>query len=188
MLQVLISTTPARIGLDIQPTRLNLESRRAQAEISSTPAQVSFRQPQGTLTVDNYPSRAALGIRSAADMTAGFAQLGQEAAQELTAQYVADGNRLADISNAANTVPQLADERSTAPQYSITWAYVPPPEISYQMNPAEISWSPARIDYRVQPGSLQINVSAGSVDFRIEQYAGIEIRTAERGNFIDLKS
>jgi len=187
MIQVRVSTQPTRIETSSQPATLTLSNEPAKLAITSPAAKVEISQPQGTLSIDNYPSRAAIGLKNSLDMLDEFAQYGQQAVQELTAKYVQDGNRLADITG-GNSVGQLAAEHSTAPQYDITWAYVPLPDIRYQMNSPEFSVKPGQLDIQTQPSPVQGDYTPGSVDTRVTQYASISIGTAEAGNAIDIQS
>jgi len=188
MIQVRVSTQPTRIETSTQPAALTLQSQPpAQLEITSAAAKVEISQPQGTLTIDSYPSRAAIGLKNSLDMLSEFAQHGQQTVQELTAKYVEDGNRLADITG-GNSVELLAAEHSAAPQFNITWAYVPLPDISYQMNPPEFSVTPGQLTMSAQPVPVQGDYTAGAVDTRVTQYASISITTAEAGNTIDIES
>ena len=188
MIQVRVSMQPTRIETSTQAAALTLQSQPpAQLEITSAAAKVEISQPQGTLSIDSYPSRAAIGLKNSMDMLVDFAQYGQQAVQELTAKYVQDGNRLADITG-GNSVAQLAAEHSTAPQFDITWAYVPLPDIRYQMNSPEISVTPGQLTMSAQPVPVQGDYTAGSVDTRVTQYASVSISTAEAGNTIDIQS
>lgn len=187
MIQVRVSTQPTRIETSTQPATLTISSRPAKLEITSAAAKVEISQPQGTLSIDSYPSRAAIGLKNSRDMLGEFAQYGQQAVQELTAKYVQDGNRLADITNGGNSVGQLAAEHSTAPQFDITWAYVPLPDIRYQMNRPEISVTPGQFNMSAQPVTVQGNYTPGSVDTRVTQYASISVSTAEAGNMINIQ-
>ena len=187
MIQVRVSTQPTRIETSSQPATLTLSNQPAKLAITSSGAQVEIRQPRGTLSIDNYPSRAAIGLKNSLDMLGEFAQYGQQAVQELTAKYVQDGNRLADIAG-GNSVAQLAAEHSTAPQFDITWAYVPLPDIRYQMNSPEFSVTPGKLDIQAQPVPVQGDYTPGAVDTRVTQYASVSISTAEAGNTIDIQS
>lgn len=187
MIQVRVSTQTTRIETSSQPSTLTLSNRTAKLDITSAAAKVEISHPQGTLSIDNYPSRAAIGLKNSRDMLGEFAQYGQQAVQELTAKYVQDGNRLADITG-GNSVGQLAAEHSAAPQYDITWAYVPLPDIRYQMNSLEFSVTPGQLDIQAQPFPVQSDYTPGSVDTRVTQYASISITTAEAGNTIDIQS
>lgn len=190
MIQVRISTQPIRTETSTQRAVQNLQSPSAQLDISTQAATVEISQPQGVLTIDNYPCRSAIGLLNSADMIAGFAQQGQQAAQEVTARYVQDGNRMADDirDGSPSTVAQIADERSMPPQLDITLAHVPLPDISYQASPVQISWTPARLNQSAQANPVRSDYTAGRVDTRVVQYASINITTAQSSNLIDVQS
>lgn len=188
MIQIQISTQPTRLETSTQPAALNMQSQGAQLDITTAAATVEISQSQGTLTIDSYPCRAAIGLLNATDMIGNFAQMGLQAAQELTAQYVQDGNRLADITSGASTVAQLADEHTTPQSLDINLAPVPLPDISYRMTPAQISWNPAQIHFQTQPSRLQGDYTPGNVDTRVSQYASIDIQVTDTGNNVNLRT
>jgi hypothetical protein len=189
MIQVRVSSQPTRIETSTQAATLTLQSQPpAQLEITSAAAKLEISQPQGTLTIDGYPSRAAIGLKNTTDMLVDFAQYGRQAVQELTAKYVQDGNRLADITNAGSSVGHITAEHNVAQPLDITWAYVPLPDIRYQMNPPEFTVTPGQLTMSAQPVPVQGDYTPGSVDTRVTQYASISITTAEAGNTIDIQS
>lgn len=187
MMQVRIATQPARLAMHTQPASLELRSQSAQLNITSTAATAEISQPQGTLTVDNYPCRAAIGLKNSADFTSECAELGQEAAAAAVDAYVQAGNRLAQISSPASSVLQLVTDRSDsrlqAP--SITWAYVPLPDISYEPAPVQIDWAPAQLRYQVQPALVDGTYTPGTVDISVAQYASVQIDTADSGTTME---
>ena len=189
-MQVQISTQPTLIEVHTQPAVLNLKSQPAGMAIDTEAAKAEISQEQGTLTIDSYPCRAAIGIRNATDFSRDIAQKGRQAARESISQYVSEGNRLARINSPANSVAQMIADRNAAEMQplSVTWAYVPLPEIDYQPIPTRISWTPAQIRFQVQPQKVQASYSPGSVDTRVVQHASIRVEAVETGNAIDLQT
>ena len=189
MIQVRVSAQPTRLATTTRSATLNLQSRQAQVRIKTTDAQIDIQQGAGELTIDSSACRAAIGLLSPADLSRDIAQKGRQATRKAIAQDVQDGNRLAKISNPGNTVVQLAVAHTTSQQQqlSITLAAIPPPEISYQPTPTQVSWSPAQISYQVQPAEARGTYTPGEVDTQMDQYANINIRTAESSNFLDVQ-
>ncbi len=190
MMQVQISTHPTLLEISTQPAALNLRSQPARMNIDTEAAKAEIRQAQGTLSIDSYPCRAAIGFKNAADLSHDIAQKGRRAAQETVAEYVRDGNRLARINSPANSVAQLMADRNAAEMQplSITWAYVPLPEIDYQPTPTRISWTPAQTRIQAQPMKVQGDFVPGRVDTRVAQYASIRVQAIETGNAINVQT
>ena len=190
MIQVRISTQPTRLATTTHSAALNMHSRQAQVQMKTTDAQVDIQQGSGELTIDCSACRAARGFLSPEELIRDIAQKGQQAAQEATAQYVQDGNRLAQISNPGNTVAQLATDHNTSRMQplSINLAATPPPEISYQPAPTRVSWSPSQLRYQVQPADIKGTYTPGEVDTQVTQYASINIRSTQSSNFLDVKT
>ena len=190
MLQVRISTRPTLLSLHSQPATLELRSRRAEVQIASAPARLEVRQSEVRLTVDNSACREALGLYDVAGFSAQVARQGAEAAQQAVAQYVQDGNQLAQISSSAGSVAQLAADRHTerlqAP--SITWADKPPPEIRFDVTPPALDWSEPQLRYQVQPAEVTGSFTPGGVDIRVAQYADIDIQVAEAQSAVYLRA
>ena len=190
MIQMRISTQPTRLATTTRPASLNMHSRPAQVQMKTTDSQLTIQQGAGELTIDCSACRAAIGFYSPEELIRELAQKGQQAAQEAAVQYVQDGDRLARISNPGNTVAQLATDRNTSRMQplSITLAATPPPEISYQPTPTQVSWSPSQLRYQVQPADIKGTYTPGVVDTQVTQYAGINIRSTQSSNFLDVKT
>ncbi|MHC1759575.1 MAG: DUF6470 family protein [Negativicutes bacterium] len=190
MMQVRISTQPTRLSTHTQAAILEQRSQRAQVQITGTPAQPRISQGLGTLTIDNYPCRAARGLKSSADFLQDMAQKGLQATQEAISQYVQTGDRLAQISSPSNTVVQMVTDQNTSRMQpmSINLAHVPLPDISYQMRTTRIDWTPAQLRYQVQSARVQGNYTPGAVDTQVTQYADVDIQAVDSGSHISLSA
>ena len=188
MLQVRISTRPTLLSLHSQPATLELRSRRAEVQTSSTPARLAVRQSEVRLTVDNSACREALGLYDVAGFSAMVARQGAEAAQQAVAQYVQDGNQLAQISSSANTVVQMLTDRNTAQTQpvSIGWGFVPTPEIRFDVQPLAMDCSAPQLNVQVAPADVTGIYTRGEVDIRVAQYADIDIQVAEAQGAVHL--
>ena len=190
MLQVRISSQPTLPALTSKPAALEMRSRRAEVQTASEPARLAVRQSEVRLTVDSSACREALGLYGFAGVSAQVAQQGAEAAQQATAQYVRNGNQLAQIGGPDISVAQLAadlnTERLQTP--SITWAYKPPPEIRFDVTPPALDWSEPQLRYQVQPAEVTGSFTPGGVDIRVAQYADIDIQVAEAQSAVYLRA
>ncbi|NMC31977.1 MAG: hypothetical protein GYA36_05885 [Veillonellaceae bacterium] len=188
MLQVRISTQPMVLSMQSRPATLELQSRRSEVQIASEPARLNVQPSEVRLTVDNSAGRQALGLYDAAGFSAQVAQQGAEAAQQAVAQYVQNGNRLAQISSSASSVAQLSTDQTASrlQATSITWTYKPPPEVRFDVTPLALEWSEPQLRYQVQPADLSGSYTPGEVDIRLAQYANIDIQVAEAQSAVHL--
>ncbi len=180
MMQVRISTQPTCLAIQTRDASLDQRSQRAQVRISRENAQVDIQQSEVRLTVDNSACREARGLYDSAGFSDQMAQQGREGLRNAITQYVQNGNRMARISNPANTVVQMvADSNAAQTQpVSIGWGFVPRPEIRFDVQPLAMNWSKSQLNYQVQPADVTRTYVRGEVDIRVAQYADIDIRVA----------
>jgi len=179
MLQINISTRPIRLDYTIKNAQLNLQSTRPLVQMETTPATLEIRQPRGELTIDQTPCRYSIGLKNIADFARDNAALGRQTAVEGLARIVKEGHRLAHIEDKSNAIAEIAAEsiRSEAPD--ITWAHIDAPIIHYQANPVQFNAIDGKVNFTIQPGTVQGDYHPGSVDIRVTQFPSIEISTVD---------
>ena len=190
MNQVKISTQPTRLAMNTQSASLDQRSQRAQFQMRTIDAQADIRQGPGRLIIDSSACRAAIGLKKTAELTRDIAQKGLQAMRETVSRYVQEGDRLAQISNPANTVAAMAADRNRGEMQplSINWMTKPLPEVSYGMTPTRISWTPGQISFQVQAAHLEGSYTPGAVDTRVAQYADITIQVVEAGSQVNVRT
>ena len=190
MNQVKITTQPTRLAMNTQPASLDQRSQRAQVQMRTTDAQADIRQGSGRLSIDSSACRAAIGLKKTAELTRDIAQEGLQAMRETVSRYVQEGDRLAQISNPASTVAAMAADRNRAEMQplSINWMTKPLPEVSYEMTPTQIHWTPGRLSFQVHPANVTGTYTRGEVDTRVAQYADITIQVVEAGSQVNVRT
>ncbi|KUO71294.1 MAG: hypothetical protein APF81_24925 [Desulfosporosinus sp. BRH_c37] len=178
MLRINISTQPTRLDYTLRNAQTNLQSTQAKVQMETTPAKVEISQPRGELTIDMTPCRYSIGLKNITDFAKEYAERGKQIVMEATARIAQEGNQLARIENKSDAVSDIAFDSSLS-EVDITWAPIAPPEIHYQANPAQFNPTAGKVNYSVQPGTVQGNFQHGSVDIRVTQYPSIEISTVD---------
>lgn len=90
-----------------------------------------------------------------------------------------EGNRMAHIASKEPVFANLAAESSIASPLDITLAPIAAPDIQYRVSPVEVSSTPGKINFTVEPGTVQGDYQPGSVDIRVSQYPSIEMSAVD---------
>ncbi|HWQ71634.1 MAG TPA: DUF6470 family protein [Desulfitobacteriaceae bacterium] len=179
MLKLNISTQPIRLEYTIQNARLDLQFPRPVVQMETTPPRLEIRQPRGELTIDQTPCRYSIGLKNLADFARDNAALGKQTALETIARIVEEGNRMAQIENKSNAIAEIAADSMLVEPPEITYAHIDSPIINYQANPVQFNFIAGKVNYIVQPGTVQGDYQPGSVDIRVTQYPSIEISVVD---------
>lgn len=179
MLQINISTQPIRLSYTTKNAQSNLQSTPPTVQMETTPATLEIHQPQGELTIDMTPCRYSIGIKNNADFARDNAALGRQTAMKAIARIVDEGNQLAQIENKSNAIADIAAYSTRSEVPSVTLAHIDSPDIHYQANPVQFNPTAGKVNFTVQPGTVQGDYQPGSVDIRVTQYPSIEISTVD---------
>ena len=181
MLRINISTQPIRLEYTSRNAQTNLESTQSTVQMETTPAKVEISQPRGELTIDQTPCRYSIGLKNIADFAQEYVERGKQTAMDAIARIAQEGNQLARIENKSDAVSDIAFDSnlSDLSELDITWAPIALPDIRYQANPVQLNPIAGKVNYSVQPGTVQGNFQPGSVDIRVTQYPSIEISAVD---------
>lgn len=175
MLQINMSTQPARIEYTLQNARLNLRSTQPQLKMETAPGKLEIHQPRGELTIDQTPCRYSIGLKNNADFARDNAALGRQSVKKMIARTVAEGYQLAQIENKTNAIPEIAAESMHSEVPELTLATIALPDIHYQANPVQFTPIEGKVKFDLQRGTVQGDYQPGSVDIRVIQYPSLEI-------------
>ena len=177
MLRLNIEQQPAKLALAITNASLTMRTQRPRLEMETKAAVVEIRQPRGRLEIDQYPCRAAYGLKTLTDRTRDMVKAAHRAALEAIAKTAADGDRMAHIEKEKNVIAKLAAEASVAEQLEVGLVPIPPPEIRYHIRPPEYQVTPASVNIRYYPGKLNEQYNRGAVNVSLAQYQSIRMWT-----------
>ena len=179
MLRINISTQPIRLEYTINNAKLNLQSTQPKVQLETTPPTVEIHQPQGELTIDQYPCRYSIGIKNLADLTRDFADLGRQTAMDAIGRIAQEGDQLARIQIKSNAIADIAANSTVSEVLDITYARIAMPNIHYQANPVQFNPIEGKVDLTLQRGTIQGDYQPGKVDIRVAQYPRIDISTVD---------
>ncbi|HWR41473.1 MAG TPA: DUF6470 family protein [Patescibacteria group bacterium] len=189
MLRINIQQTYGKIAIQTQKAPLDLQSKLVKVQIETTPAvAVSVRKTTGTLSIDQYPSRASYNLKNNTDFTRDFAQRGMDALQESIGENAAEGDQLMRIENstsAAKTVAQMATQ--ALEPTPVEWNYVSfaRPEINYELNTTPGDYTPWKSNISYDMGEVTNNTGTTQVRTSMAQYPSIRFWTT--GNRTDMR-
>ena len=107
-----ITTTPALIGINTQPARIEIESRLPIVEIRQQQAQLDIEIKLPRVYIDQYECFDQLGYKSPRDVALEKFQKAYESVMEYIAETVREGDRLAAIEVEGISLADIAEERA----------------------------------------------------------------------------
>ena len=179
MQRINISTQPIRMDYTLQNAKLNLQSSPTKVQIETAPASLEISQPRGELTIDQTPCRYSIGIKNCSDFAQDNAALGRQTVMNAIARIAQEGNQMARIESKSDALADIAADSSFSEVPEITWASIAAPNIQYQANPVQFNPIAGKVNFTVQPGTVQGDYQPGSVDIRVSQYPSIEISVVD---------
>jgi hypothetical protein len=177
MPQITIRQTYARIGMEIEPGKLDIRSPRGELHIDQNPAKMEITSPPGRLEIDSTAAWAALGRGGhLAWMNRLYDQIDAIALQNI-AKKVEDGNRLAAIAGKQNAIADLASEnwRYTNPLRYVGEASFFNVKVRYEPQTPTINITPSRAEIEYIPQKPTVDYIRGRVDIYLRQKNSIEI-------------
>ncbi|TGE32593.1 DUF6470 family protein [Desulfosporosinus sp. Sb-LF] len=175
MLRINISTQSTRLEYTTRNAQSNLKTTRPSLQMETTPATLEISQPRGELTIDMTPCRYSIGLKNNADFARDNAALGKQTAMDAIARIAQEGYQLAHIESNSNAIADIAADSTRSELLGVTWAHIDAPDIHYQANPVQFNPVAGKVNFTVQPGTVQGDYQPGSVDIRVSQYPSIEI-------------
>lgn len=179
MLLLNIRQQYAQLGLNIQQPVLNLQTNKPQIELSTKAATVEIHTQQGVLEIDQTPCRYSLGKKNFHDFFRDNAAEAEQNIQQAIASIVSDGDRLGQIENKGNPIPQMAAEAIMEEPRELTWARIEDPIINYRPSQVEYNPNRAMLDLELRRGTVDNESQAGKVEGYIAQKQNIRMWTSE---------
>lgn len=186
MLRLNIEQTHAKLELDIKHPFLEIQTTPPKIQLDTQAAVVEIRQGQGTLEIDQYPSRASYGYKNMDDRTREIVQEAQRIALEVVGRITEEGNRMGRIESGENAIAAIAEERYNEPPLDVTLSPIAAPIIRYTPKPVEYNVIPAKLDLTLQRGTVDLHLQRGTVTGRLNPYNSIRMWTT--GSRIDMSA
>lgn len=182
-MQLRITTTPALIGIRIQPAKVEMESPRPLLEMRWQKPQLNIEVEPVRVHIDQYECFAELGYKNFLDLARAEAQRGYQRVLEYIAQTAQDGDRLAAIELGGNPIADIAEERSyDVPDAEPITLPIPKPRF-YVTGGVSINFHPGKIHFNAIVSPVRFKVAPHRVDIYLRQYPSITIEYV--GHHID---
>lgn len=172
-----ITTTDAKIGIDISDGHYQMSSPKGEQRITTTDPKMTLSGEPVKVIIDSYQSWAERGFKNNLDLFKHTAQLGKQAAINGVSKRVADGNRMADIKNGMPpAIPELAERNSKPRMREFGYGVIPKsrPTITV-VGGQSISWQRGSTNIDYTPRKPQINYTKGNVKTYLKQKESINI-------------
>jgi len=185
-----IRTTPALIGIDRVPSRLEMQSQDAQMNLHHKEAKINLHIELPKIQIDQYDARASAGLKNTFDITKEAAQRGQQQALEAIGSIAEDGDRLQAIEAGGNAIAEIAKKNShTEHEFGLDYIPKTGPQFALREGSVNIEAEPngegvhEGIEGDVIPNNLNMNYTPAQVNINLRQYGSIDIKYL--GNSID---
>jgi hypothetical protein len=139
----------AKIGFQTTPGSWDIRQPSGELEMHTTPLKIEMRSPGGELSIDQSEAWDALGQGSHTTWLNRIYTESKNIVLQGIARIVENGNRMAQIQNNIDPIPEMAAEQAFEP---IAINYLG--ETSY--NNVHIDYRPRPVEYNVTPASLDI--------------------------------
>jgi len=170
-----ITTTPALIGINTQPARIEIESRLPIVEIRQQQAQLDIEIKLPRVYIDQYECFAQLGYKSPRDVALEKFQKAYESVMEYIAETVREGDRLAAIEVEGNSLADIAEERAYR-QPALEPLTLPLPRPRFEVSGRlSIQYHPGEIHFNAVIHPVRFSVTPHKVEIYMRQYPHISM-------------
>lgn len=166
-MQLQITNIRGQLGIIRHDAVLSIRQPRAQVKMNTVPTELNMRTEHIKVKIDQSQCFRETGLKSVLELSDESAALGRQAVLDGVARVVDEGNILAMIENKSNAVVEIALDQTFTPPADFNVDLMPKsrPKIEFvggevnfdpvlggvnievQVNPPEISATPASIEY-----------------------------------------
>lgn len=176
MLQLQISQHDAQLGIRLTNSRLHLKITEPLADIAAPAAKLEIHQRMGEIQIDQTGFYNAMGYKSSLDFAIETAHKAEAHLQEVTAEYVREGEQLSHIENKGNSIPRMiASKFLAAPLSDVVMIHTPDPVIHYTPHEPQINVEPQNADIKIKNGTVDVTVEPGVAEVRLLQNPSMKI-------------
>lgn len=171
-----IHRIPMEYQLNIQPARLEYQSRRTEPVVSRERGGLQIRTTPARLEIDTFEASNSV-MPTVCTSVNRAAEKGKAAAQEATARYAREGRQLLAGKKGQDTLGEIFRQRMLQPDGSFELTFLPKarPEFTYVPAEMEMRFVMDRLhfDWRVREGETRFY--PGSVELLITQMPSVEV-------------
>jgi hypothetical protein len=172
----------ARLNFTINDGQLQLSGAGEQVRVEgyTQAARLDITRSDGQLQIDNYPSRAARGLKKMDDFTRDNAQAGMQALKAFASKLVQHGVAVLN-GKGKKLIPQMAYSNSgigrPAPYLAIN--HVQMPSMSYTPGQLDFSYTPSKPVMEFPRTQIENTTPATSIDYSVSPEASIRMWVSE---------
>ena len=182
-----IRTQDAALAIRTRDASVQIRQRTATYRASVRPAKMHIQSEIPRFTVDRSAFQAQMNNRSVMGWIRSCAQEASHAALQGVGRIAREGDRLMKIYNRHQTVAAIVAGRA-GKSVSINVAAAQDPEIRWQEGKMEVFWEPHEMQVEWNaPDPVSYDVTAGTVDIRMEQMPDIRIQAMTTGRQMNLR-
>lgn len=180
MIQLNISTKPAKLELSSTTPVLNMKTTPPKIQLSTQPAIVEIHRTDGKLEMDFTPFRYSIGLKTNTDLRRDLAKDGKQKLLEAIGNIAQAGDRMARIETKEDAIVNISAESNFQEPLDITWAHLEPPIIHYEPGKLEFNPIDGKVNLELERGTVELDPQRGQVIGRMTQYQSIRFWTTEK--------
>ncbi|MBW7454272.1 DUF6470 family protein [Paenibacillus sepulcri] len=170
-----------RIGIETQPGQYDIQTQQAELQINSTPAQMNTHSQMASIEIDSDRMWAAFnGGKPTEFINRIYSQMPDIALQGI-ALIVEKGNRMGDLRNKEDPVPDIALEGMLEGPSSVeVFGPASYKNVDVYITPhyADVQVDVGGVDIQVQTHKPDIEYQRGKINVYMEQYASVRFQVA----------
>lgn len=184
-----ITQTYAKIGIETVPGGFQMQSQPARLELKQRPRTVKIHTELPKVEIDQYECFASSGLKNSLDLAIEGSQIAHQQSFEYIGKVAADGDRFAAIELGGEPIADMA-ERDAYPEREFNIVAMPSgrPKISVrggiQFQP---EYDPIGVSNGIEttfiPGEFHANYTLSKVNIYMRQYHSVNIEYT--GNTVD---
>ena len=195
IMAITISQTPALIGIDRTPGKMDMHTELPKLELHQKQAKVNIQTELPKVQIDQYECFADEGLKNNLDLAKDCTQRAYAQAMNYIAKTSEDGDRLSKIELKGTPLADIA-KRDAFPEKEFGYDYIPKsaPRItaidgSVKIDPEPNGQGPTNgVEGTYIPGSISYNYTPTQIKFYMKQYNTISFKyesDAHEGSNID---
>lgn len=189
-MDIRITTTDARIGIETIPARLERKSNPARMEIKQKQALLEIETVKPRIKIDQYEAFASAGRKNNLDLAVDIAQEGYKQVMEYIAKKASDGDRLAAIHIKRDPIVEFAERDSYVKRdFNIDFIPKARPKITVEEGEVKVELAGGpnaffdKVKINFVPHTYETKYIPGNVNIYMEQYPSVDIEYI--GNNVD---
>ncbi|MFC5700881.1 DUF6470 family protein [Cohnella faecalis] len=180
-LRLSIRQTNAQIGINTQWASQDRQAPLGEQSIRQPMAKMDIRQPMGELTIDSTAAYIGLGQGPHLQFMNSIYSQSESVLLQAIAKIVADGNRMAQITNPNNAFAEIASRAipTSSPYQYLGDASCLNVKINYKANAPIINIEAQSPQIEYTPRSPEVQYNPGSVEIYLKQRNSIDIQVTQ---------